>query len=186
LATDFWIGSGIVWLLIYESVVAHSHCRFLNWQRHSFWLLISESVMTQFLAAVSELAAPQFLAVDFWFGSYLVGYRFLNRQLHSLAADLWVISGIVLAADLWVSSGAVLVADFLIGSDTVFGCWFLNRQRCSFWLPISESAAAKFLAAHLWIGSATVLGCRSLNRQQPSSRCRFSLWLPISESAATL
>jgi len=106
-------------------------CRFMIQKRHSFWLPISES------------AAPQFLAANLWFKSNLVDCRFLNRQWHSLAADLWV------------SSGAVLVVDFWIGSGTV---WLLIYEStlAQFSLLISESATIQYVAVDFWIGNDTV------------------------------
>jgi len=57
----------------------------------------------------------------------------------------------------------------------VFGCWFLNRQRRSFCLSISESTTTVF-AVDFWIGSDAVFTadfwlrfcCRFLIRQQLS------------------
>jgi hypothetical protein len=37
--------------------------------------------------------------------------------------------------------------DFWIGSDTVYGCRFLDRQRRSTWLLISETVVVQFDAA---------------------------------------
>jgi hypothetical protein len=55
------------------------------------------------------------------------------------------------------------------------GYQFQNRQQQSFWLsisksvatvflPISELATRKFLAADFRIGSGTIFGCRFLNQ----------------------
>ena len=116
-------------------------CQFLNRQRKSFWLPISESAATQFCCwfmnrqqksfwlPISESTAKKFWAADLWISSGIVGCRFLNWQRRSFVVDFWIDSG------------------------KIFGCWFLNRQRYS-------------LAADFWIDSGKVVDCRFLNWQR--------------------
>jgi len=89
----------------------------------------SKAEMTPSSLPIFELAATQFLAVNFWL----------------VNGTIW----------LSISESAVtqlLVVDVWIGSDTVLDCRPLNQQCHSSWLPISELAATQFLNADLWIG----------------------------------
>jgi len=84
---------------------------------------------------------------------------FESTVIQFFVADFWIGSDTVRLLISKLASAKFLVADFWISSDEVFGCWFLNRQRHSNWLPISKSVATKFLAAlvvDFWIGNETV------------------------------
>ena len=87
----------------------HHRCWFLNWQWHSFWLPISESAATQFLAADFQIRSDEVLAADLWIDSDIVfRCRFLNRQQRGFGCR------------------------FLDRQLSSFRYWFLDRQRRSF------------------------------------------------------